>query len=184
MRSLAAAVGALVLLAVPLTAGCSSSSPTAAPATTAAATVATGPGSTTTTSPGASSGSTLDSFPPGTVAVDVSQTSLGTVLVDGTGYTLYAFAPDANGTTNCVDPTCTATWPPLTGTAIAVSADAGSGAGGLFKLITRPDGLKQLAVAGRPVYRYSGDTKPGDTSGQGVGGQWFAINPDGTLVQG
>ena len=176
MRSFPVVAAATVAGALLLATGCSSSSPTAAPATTLAASSST-PGT-------GASGSTLDSFPPGTVAVDVSQSTLGRVLVDGTGYTLYAFAPDANGTTNCVDPTCTATWPPVTGTAIAVSAEAGSGAGGLFKLITRPDGLKQLAVAGRPVYHYRDDTKPGDTTGQGVGGQWYIVNPDGTLNQG
>jgi predicted lipoprotein with Yx(FWY)xxD motif len=117
------------------------------------------------------------------VAVDVSQTGLGSVLVDGTGFTLYAFGSDTTGTPTCVDATCTAAWPPVTGTGIAVATGAGASTG-LFKLVARPDGTQQLSVGGRPVYRYSGDTKPGDTNGQGVGGQWHALNPDGTLVGG
>jgi Secreted repeat of unknown function len=33
-----------------------------------------------------------------------------------------------------------------------------------------------------PLYHFSGDQQPGDTNGQGVGGLWFAVTPDGGLV--
>jgi predicted lipoprotein with Yx(FWY)xxD motif len=171
----AVAVAAVALFA----AGCGSSSkgvstPTS-PATPTSASTGTTSGSTGSTGP------ILDTFPAGTVAVDVTQTDLGIVLVDGTGYTLYAFTSDTTGTPTCIDPACTTTWKPVTGTGIAVSNDAGASTG-LFKLVPRPDGTTQLSVAGHPVYRYSGDTKPGDTNGQGVGDQWHALNPAGTLV--
>jgi predicted lipoprotein with Yx(FWY)xxD motif len=130
-----------------------------------------------------STGPTLATFPAGTVAVDVAQTDIGGVLVDGTGYTLYAFGTDTTGTPTCIDATCAATWKPITGTGIAVATNAGASTG-LFKLVARPDGTTQLSIGGRPVYRFSGDTKPGDTKGQGIGGQWHAISPDGTLVNG
>jgi len=161
-----------------LAVGCSSSSSPAADSATTTSSLA----STTASTPGGT-GSTLSTFPPGTVAVDVGQSDLGPLLIDGTGYTLYTFGTDTSGTPTCLDATCVATWPPITGTGIAVATDAGF-ANGLFKLVARPDGTRQLAVGGRPVYRYSGDTKPGDTNGQGIGNQWFAVSPDGTPISG
>jgi len=180
-----AMLGCAALLAV----GCSSSAKTTevCPNAGGAACATLVPLPTTVTTPSTgstgSTGSTLATFPAGTVAVDITQTDLGTVLVDGTGYTLYAFGTDTTGTPTCTDPSCTATWIPITGTGIAVATDAGASTG-LFKLVARPDGTTQLSIGGRPVYRFSGDTKPGDTKGQGVGGQWHALSPDGTLVNG
>ena len=43
--------------------------------------------------------------------------------------------------------------------------------------LERPDGMRQLAINGCPVYRYAGDRAPGDTAGDGRGGEWFAIWP-------
>jgi hypothetical protein len=37
----------------------------------------------------------------------------------------------------------------------------------------------QLTYDGWPLYRYSGDAKPGEANGQGVGGVWFAMTPEG-----
>ncbi|MFJ9249707.1 hypothetical protein [Streptomyces sp. NPDC101776] len=45
--------------------------------------------------------------------------------------------------------------------------------------IRRTDGQVQITVGGRPVYRFSGDGKPGDLNGPGVGGTWFAVGPTG-----
>ncbi|MBK3577160.1 winged helix-turn-helix domain-containing protein [Streptomyces sp. MBT65] len=45
--------------------------------------------------------------------------------------------------------------------------------------IRRADGQVQITVGGWPVYRFSGDSKPGDLNGQGVGGTWFAVGPTG-----
>lgn len=47
---------------------------------------------------------------------------------------------------------------------------------------TRPDGAKQMTVNCWPIYTFSGDTKAGDTNGQGVGGTWYAVAPDGKPV--
>ncbi|MFD0656310.1 COG4315 family predicted lipoprotein [Thermocatellispora tengchongensis] len=34
--------------------------------------------------------------------------------------------------------------------------------------------------AGRPpLYRYRGDTNPGDINGHGLGGEWYAVTPSG-----
>ena len=47
------------------------------------------------------------------VAVNAGQTSLGTVLVNGEGRTLYHFTKDSATAIACVDK-CTVTWPPVT----------------------------------------------------------------------
>ena len=51
-----------------------------------------------------------------------------------------------------------------------------------FVTFNRPDGLKQQSIDCWPIYTFSGDTKPGDTNGQGVGGTWYAVSPDAKLV--
>ena len=49
----------------------------------------------------------------------------------------------------------------------------------LVGTVTRADGSIQLTLAGSPLYRFAGDTRPGETRGQGVGGTWFAVTPAG-----
>lgn len=103
-------------------------------------------------------------------AVKVTQNAkFGAILTTADGITLYTFAQDANGKSTCTG-ACAATWPPLTTT--AANAPAVEGATGEFALLSRDDGTKQLAFNGKPLYRYGPD-KPGDTSGDGIGGVWF-----------
>ncbi|MFF4836202.1 SCO0930 family lipoprotein [Streptomyces sp. NPDC001315] len=102
---------------------------------------------------------------------------LGKVLTDSTGLTLYRFDDDTAEPpkSNC-DGDCATAWPPVP------ADDATAGAGidkALLGEVTRSDGTKQLTVAGWPAYRYAKDTKSGDTTGQGVGGKWYALAPDG-----
>jgi predicted lipoprotein with Yx(FWY)xxD motif len=102
----------------------------------------------------------------GGVTVSIGTTKLGKVLVNSAGRTLYVSAKDAGGSTKCTGE-CALAWPPVgvTGTAtygIGLSAS-------MFSTITRPGGTKQLAVNGKPLYTYSGDTNAGDTTGQGLG---------------
>jgi predicted lipoprotein with Yx(FWY)xxD motif len=104
---------------------------------------------------------------------------LGKVVVDAEGYTLYRFDNDkANPpTTACVDE-CAKKWPP-----VVVDRNAKLRVDGVedaaIGLLERPDGKTQLTIKGWAVYRYSGDKKPGATDGQGVGGTWYAITPEG-----
>jgi hypothetical protein len=49
--------------------------------------------------------------------------------------------------------------------------------------VKRPDGKTQVTYAGFPLYRYSGDTKPGDVKGQGFQKIWFAVTAKGTLAK-
>ncbi|MFD9000202.1 SCO0930 family lipoprotein [Streptomyces sp. NPDC059582] len=102
---------------------------------------------------------------------------LGKVLTDSTGLTLYRFDQDTAEPpkSNC-DGDCATAWPPVP------ADDATAGAGidkALLGEVTRTDGTKQLTVGGWPAYRYAKDTKAGDTTGQGVGGKWFSLAPDG-----
>ena len=43
----------------------------------------------------------------------------------------------------------------------------------------REDDAAQVTYAGHPLYRYSGDTAPGDTNGNEVGDVWYAVNAAG-----
>ena len=98
---------------------------------------------------------------------------LGSILVDGEGRTLYHFTKDVNGTIAYTG-TCASTWPPFVVTGAAPQAPAG---GGTVATVTRPDGGTQVTFNGAPLYRYSGDSKAGDTNGQGIGGLWFVVSP-------
>lgn len=107
-------------------------------------------------------------------------TTLGSVLVDGAGRTLYGFTDDAHGTSTC-DGACAVAWPPdlLPSAALPDWADPD-----VFSVITRSDGHFQLKAGRWPLYRFAGDSAPGDTNGQGSGGTWFAAAPDGSLIKG
>lgn len=112
----------------------------------------------------------------GQLAVWDSKT-LGKVLTDSEGFTLYRFDKDTASPpeTNC-DGDCAKAWPAVpAGDATAAAGTAAS----LLGEVARPDGTKQLTVAGWPMYRYAQDAKPGEAKGQGVGGTWFASAPDG-----
>ncbi len=116
----------------------------------------------------------------GTGGLAVGESDLGEIVVDAEGVTLYAFLPDSETTSACTGG-CTGTWPPVT-------ADEASSVGGgldeaLLGTLTRDDGSEQASYGGHPLYRFSGDAGPGDTNGQGVGGNWFVVAPDGTLIQ-
>jgi len=102
---------------------------------------------------------------------------LGKMLTDGAGKTLYRFDADtAEPPKSTCEGDCATAWPPVP------ADDATAGAGidkALLGEVTRSDGSKQLTISGWPAYRYAKDTKAGDTVGQGVGGKWFALAPDG-----
>jgi predicted lipoprotein with Yx(FWY)xxD motif len=110
--------------------------------------------------------------------ISTADTDLGTVLVDGEGKSLYGYADDSEGTSTCND-ACAKKWPPVPGT---VSPGAGLDAN-VFTTIQRDDGTSQLVAGTRPLYTFSGDEAPGDVNGQGRGGKWFVVAPDGTLIE-
>jgi predicted lipoprotein with Yx(FWY)xxD motif len=108
-------------------------------------------------------------------------TSVGTVLTNAKGDTLYWFAIDTPTKSNCTG-SCATYWPPVIGKPVA--------AGGLslphgFGTITRPGGQLQATYDGHPLYTYAGDTAPGQVNGNGVnasGGKWWAMTPSGAMA--
>jgi predicted lipoprotein with Yx(FWY)xxD motif len=104
-------------------------------------------------------------------------TSLGTVLVNSSGRTLYLFTKDPNGSSSCTG-ACATTWPPLLVGSGAMPTEM-SGVTGTVATITRSDGGHQATYDGHPLYTFAGDTAAGETNGEGVKGVWFAIGPDG-----
>ena len=107
-------------------------------------------------------------------AVKVSEKEgVGKFLVDAKGMTLYLFKKDAPGKSACAGP-CVEKWPLYYREKVA--APEGVNAGD-FGTITRDDGKQQTTYKGMPLYYYVGDKGPGDTTGQGVGGVWYVMNP-------
>ena len=134
--------------------------------------------------PAAPSAPTATAPAAGGAGLMVRHTSLGTILTDGQGFTVYAFEAD-KGTRSQCSGACAAAWPPVT-TATAAITVTGA-AKSLAGETTRPGGARQLTYAGHPLYRYSGDTSPGATSGQGLvvfGARWDVLAPAGTEVTG
>ena len=102
--------------------------------------------------------------------------TLGQILTDSNGMTLYVFAKDSAGVSNCTGG-CLAAWPALTVSA-GTMPTAGSGVTGTLGTITRSDnGALQVTYNGKPLYHFASDSAPGDTSGQGVGGVWSVASP-------
>ncbi|MCF3129611.1 SCO0930 family lipoprotein [Streptomyces olivochromogenes] len=129
----------------------------------------------------ASSAPTAAASPAGELSV-AKNPELGSVLTDKAGLTLYRFDADtANPPKSNCNGDCATTWPPVP------ADDATAGAGidkALLGEVTRADGTKQLTVGGWPAYRYAKDVNSGDVNGQGVGGKWFALAPNGKKAGG
>jgi predicted lipoprotein with Yx(FWY)xxD motif len=111
--------------------------------------------------------------------VGVGKTSLGTILIDSQGRTLYLFKADS-GTQSACSGACATAWPPLVATG---NPTAGAGlTASQLGTITRSGGTPQVTYHGHPLYLFVKDTKPGQTHGQGVtafGAAWFALTPSG-----
>jgi predicted lipoprotein with Yx(FWY)xxD motif len=97
-------------------------------------------------------------------------TSAGKVYTDEKGMTLYIFDKDEPNKSNCYDQ-CATNWPPF-----AAAADAQPE--GEWTIVERTDGTKMWAYEGKPVYTFIKDTKPGDVTGEGVGGVWHVSKAD------
>jgi predicted lipoprotein with Yx(FWY)xxD motif len=114
----------------------------------------------------------------GAAVLKTEHSSLGAVLADGKGYTVYWFGAD-HGTTSACTGACAAAWPPVTGTPQAAS---GVSLSGKLGTITRSGGVTQATYNGHPLYTYKADTAPGQANGNGVdafGGYWYAVTISG-----
>lgn len=168
-----------VLLALMVTACASPQAPalTSAPAAQIPATAAPATMEPT-TAPAATEASTAQLPVTGSsVSLALSSSgSLGPILVDDKGMTLYLFEKDTPGTSACYDK-CAANWPPLLTTGAPISGDGLDAS--LLGTTQRKDGTMQVTYNGWPVYYYAKDKKPGDTVGQGVGDIWFVVTAAG-----
>src|SRR5579885_1316755 len=94
--------------------------------------------------------------------LQLRHTALGQILVNGRGFTIYAFARDSRGHDRCAAIAgCTGLWPMVTSTG---APRLGSGVKRSLVGTIKVGGTRQLTYAGRPLYTYIADAGPGDTS--------------------
>ena len=103
----------------------------------------------------------------------------GRILFDGRGFALYTFTRDPRGRSTCAG-ACAKKWPP---DIVSNRPAAGKGAKcSLLRTVRRSDGSLQATYAGRPLYYYVSDKKPGQILCQNVslfGGLWLVVRADG-----
>jgi len=119
--------------------------------------------------------------PPKGSVIGTSDSSLGTIVVDGKGMTAYVFDKDSpgSGKSACTGE-CVEEWPAITSSSDQPKVD---GVTGKVGTITGNGGAKQVTLDGRPLYTYHDDGEPGDTEGQGAeGGTWWVVSPAGKKV--
>lgn len=130
---------------------------------------------------GAGAGTGKDKAPAGKLTDELVAKKvprMGNVVTDAKGWVLYRFDQDkaSPATSNC-DGDCAKVWPPLLvegGTPELTGIDPE-----LVGTILREDGGRQVTIGDWPVYRYIGDTKPGQWKGQAVGGTWYVVQKNG-----
>ena len=120
----------------------------------------------------------------GAATVATATSKLGTILVDGSGRTLYLFEKDQPNQSACTG-ACVASWPvdqssgaPKVGSGVKAS---------LLGSIQRGDGTIQVTYDHHPLYYYAGDSQAGQQNGQGInafGAAWYVLTPTGTAVSG
>lgn len=108
----------------------------------------------------------------------MADTTLGSILVDGKGMTLYMFTKDTANMSACTG-ACLVAWPPLIGKPTMGTGVDDSKLGSF----TRADGSTQATYNSWPLYYWKGDAKAGDVSGQNVNAVWFVLDRDGDPVK-
>lgn len=127
-------------------------------------------------SPGAAAG------PARVVVGSATISGLGRVLVDRTGYTLYAYMPDRRGPSRCFG-MCARQWPPLVLPTGQRGPIAGRGVhAGELGTVRRPDGERQVTYDGWPLYTFVNDAAPGQATGQAYDmGAWYTLSVSGAV---
>jgi predicted lipoprotein with Yx(FWY)xxD motif len=116
--------------------------------------------------------------------VDLAQTTLGNILVDSKGKTLYLFQADTGRHSTCTG-ACAAAWPPLTTTGKPTAGDGLDEP--LLGTSQRSDGKEQVTYNGHPLYLFTGDTAAGQANGEGsngFGALWYVLGPNGKQITG
>jgi predicted lipoprotein with Yx(FWY)xxD motif len=110
---------------------------------------------------------------------------LGSVLVDGSGRTLYVFAPDKAAKVTCTG-SCAAVWPPEKIASGQKPAVSGGVQASLVSTDPNPGGGSVVTYHGWPLYLYVADPTPGTAHGQALnssGGLWYVISPSGVVIK-
>ena len=179
-------LGAILLLALVLTACAPAVPATEVPTTVTEPTTAPTEPPAATDTQSATETPTVGVPVTGEATVNVSESAdFGSILVDGQGMSLYVFMADTQdgGTSACADD-CAVEWPPLASEGAPVAGEGVNAT--LLSTITRDDGTLQVTYNGWPLYLFEEDTAPGDTNGQGIdefGGLWFLVSPTGEAIQ-
>jgi predicted lipoprotein with Yx(FWY)xxD motif len=117
-----------------------------------------------------------------TATIGVANSSLGKILVDSQGRTVYLFEKDT-GTTSTCSGDCAVAWPPVT---VDGKATVGNGlTASKVGTTKRSDGTSQVTYNGHPLYLFQGDHGSGDTNGEGLnafGALWYVVAPTGAAV--
>ncbi|MFC9978159.1 hypothetical protein ACFVH6_45370, partial [Spirillospora sp. NPDC127200] len=107
--------------------------------------------------------------------------TLGRIVIDSAGRTLYRFDRDsARPPTATCTGACARMWPPVVWREGLRATGVDPARVGRVR---RADGTWQVTVGGWPMYRYAGDSAPGDAAGQGMGGAWSAATPTGAKAR-
>jgi predicted lipoprotein with Yx(FWY)xxD motif len=115
--------------------------------------------------------------------ISTTKTSLGRILIDSRGRTLYLFEKDRKGKSACAGQ-CAAFWPPLIANGKPRATRAAKTS--LLGTTKRPDGRLQVTYNHHPLYTFAKDKKNGQTSGEGLnafGGEWDAVSPAGAKIE-
>ncbi len=110
--------------------------------------------------------------------------TVGAVLVNSEGHTLYTFAPDQRSKVTCVS-SCAAVWPPLKLASSETAAGSPQLKASLLASDPDPEGGRVVTYAGWPLYTYAADGTAGQDNGQAIeanGGRWYVIAPSGKIV--
>jgi len=118
---------------------------------------------------------------PETSTLTVVHTRYGPVVADDRGQVLYEYSDDTATSSACQAQWCLVDWPPLAtqGTPTAVAAITAP-----LAVIDGAGGVTQVTLGGHPLYMFAGDLHPGDTTGQGIGSDWYLVSPSGQPVTG
>jgi predicted lipoprotein with Yx(FWY)xxD motif len=127
-------------------------------------------------------GSVARSATQSNATVSLRKTSLGMILVNARGHTLYLFAKDRNAKSACTG-SCTRFWPPLLSRG---KSTAGPGVKrSLLGTMRRSNGSLQVTYNKHPLYTYVVDKRAGKTNGEGnslFGAKWWAVSTKGRAV--
>jgi predicted lipoprotein with Yx(FWY)xxD motif len=139
-------------------------------------------GSSSSGTPSSSGSSSSPSSSSSTTAIiKTRHTTIGTVLTNASGRTIYWFAKDTKKKSRC-NGSCATYWPPVLGTP---KPAAGVSLPGTLGTIKRKNGQLQATYDGHPLYLYAGDTKAGAVTGNDInasGALWWAMTPSGTKL--